>query len=163
MAEHEALTWLDFGAAADDLARTVVADGFAPQVVLGVARGGLFLAGALSYALGVKNVHVVNIEYYTGIDERLEQPVVLAPAPSGDDLAGLRVLIVDDVADTGATLQVVHDLYAGHVADARYAVIYEKPRSEVRCQYVWRRTQRWIDFPWSSSPALLPEPRPTPS
>ncbi len=34
------------------------------------------------------------------------------------------------------------------------AVLYEKPRSAVRCEYVWRRTDRWIDFPWSSTPPV---------
>jgi uncharacterized protein len=32
----------------------------------------------------------------------------------------------------------------------RCAVLYEKPRTEVRCEYVWRRTDRWITFPWSA-------------
>jgi uncharacterized protein len=32
----------------------------------------------------------------------------------------------------------------------RAAVLYEKPRSIVHCEYVWRRTELWIDFPWSS-------------
>ena len=38
----------------------------------------------------------------------------------------------------------------GKVAEVRCAVLYEKPRSTVRCEYVWRRTDRWIDFPWSA-------------
>jgi hypothetical protein len=32
----------------------------------------------------------------------------------------------------------------------RSAVIYEKPRSLIRCDYVWKHTGRWINFPWSS-------------
>jgi hypothetical protein len=28
------------------------------------------------------------------------------------------------------------------------------PRSVVRCGYAWRRTDRWIDFPWSSQPPV---------
>jgi uncharacterized protein len=40
------------------------------------------------------------------------------------------------------------------VADLRTAVLYEKPRFVVRCDYVWRRTDRWIDFPWSTLPPL---------
>jgi len=31
----------------------------------------------------------------------------------------------------------------------RTVVIYEKPRSVIRCDYVWKRTDRWINFPWS--------------
>jgi hypothetical protein len=37
-----------------------------------------------------------------------------------------------------------------HVREARCAVVYEKPRSVVRCEYVWKATDRWIDFPWSA-------------
>jgi len=68
------------------------------------------------------------------------------------------VLVVDDVADTGETLRLVRDFCADHVAEARTAVLYEKPRSAVRCEYVWRRTDRWIDFPWSSQPPVTGGP-----
>jgi hypoxanthine phosphoribosyltransferase len=60
------------------------------------------------------------------------------------------VLIADDVADTGATLALVKDFCEGKVAEVRCAVLYQKPRSVVSCEYVWRRTDRWIDFPWSA-------------
>jgi hypoxanthine phosphoribosyltransferase len=148
--EFEVLTWAEFGPACQELAQQIVDDGFRPELVLCIARGGLFAGGALAYALDVKNVHVMNIEFYTGVDERLPMPVMLPPAPSTVDLSGATVLIVDDVADTGATLAVVRDFCAEHVAEARVAVIYEKPASLVRCEYVWRRTDRWINFPWSS-------------
>ena len=44
----------------------------------------------------------------------------------------------------------VKDFCAGKVGEVRCAVLYEKPRSAVSCEYVWRRTDRWIDFPWSA-------------
>jgi hypoxanthine phosphoribosyltransferase len=81
--------------------------------------------------------------------------MMLPPTPAAIDLTGLKVLIADDVADSGRTLEVVHDFCAGHVAEARSAVIYEKPRTVIRPDYVWRRTERWIDFPWSSTPPLV--------
>ena len=59
-------------------------------------------------------------------------------------------LIADDVADTGGTLRLVRDFCADHVAEARCAVLYQKPHSTVDCEYVWRRTDRWINFPWSA-------------
>jgi hypothetical protein len=37
-------------------------------------------------------------------------------------------------------------------------VLYEKPQSVVKCEYVWRRTDRWIDFPWSSRPPVTGVP-----
>lgn len=152
--EHETLTYAAFGAACRDLAQQVADSGFEPDVILSIARGGLLVAGALGYALDVKNIFVINVEFYTGVDERLELPVVLPPTPDVVDLTGARVLIADDVADTGATLELVRDFCAGHVDEVRCAVIYEKPRSLVASNYVWKRTDRWIDFPWSTLPPV---------
>ena len=64
------------------------------------------------------------------------------------------MFIVDDVADTGGTLKVVKEFCAGKVAEVRCACIYEKPWSIVRCDYVWKKTDKWIDFPWSALPPV---------
>jgi hypothetical protein len=93
---------------------------------------------------------MMNVEYYTGVDERLNAPVLLPPLPDVADLGGARMLIADDVADTGATLCFVRDFCAQHVAEVRCAVVYQKPESEVDCEYVWRRTDLWIEFPWTN-------------
>ncbi len=152
--EREVLTYELFGTAARELAQQVADDGFEPDLVLSIARGGLFLGGALGYALDVKNLFVMNVEFYTGVDERLDLPVVLPPTLDAVDLTGADVLIADDVADTGKTLELVRDFCAGYVSDVRTAVVYEKSRSLVTCDYVWRRTDAWIDFPWSSLPPV---------
>jgi hypoxanthine phosphoribosyltransferase len=152
---REELTWELFGQASRELAEQVADDGYRPNIILSIARGGLFVAGALGYALDVKNLHVANVEFYTGVDERLPVPIMLPPVPNVVDLSGAHVLVADDVADTGATLKLVRDFCAGHVADVRCAVVYEKPHSSVRCEYVWRRTDRWINFPWSTLPPVV--------
>lgn len=144
----EVLDWSMFGHATQDLARMVMADGYKPDFILAIARGGLFTAGALGYALGVKLLHVVNIEFYTGRNERLQMPVMLPPIPQPDLFQGLKVLICDDVADTGATLQTTHEFVQQHVAEVRSLVIYEKSRSLIKPEYVWKRTDDWIQFPW---------------
>jgi uncharacterized protein len=152
---REKLSWEQFGAAARELAEQIAADGYQPDIILSIARGGLFVAGSLGYALDVKNLHVANVEFYTGVDERLPVPIMLPPVPNVVDLSGSRVLVADDVADTGATLKLVRDFCVGHVADVRCAVVYEKPQSGVQCEYVWRRTNRWINFPWSTQPPVV--------
>lgn len=151
---HETLSWDDFGAAVRALAQDVVDDGFTPTVLLAIARGGLPVGGALAYALGLKNCCVINVEYYAGVDVRLDVPVILPPALHLVDLENERLLVVDDVADTGETLQLVAETIRPVVAELRTAVLYEKPRSVVRCDFVWRRTDRWIDFPWSAVPPV---------
>jgi hypothetical protein len=76
------------------------------------------------------------------------------------DLTDTKVLVVDDVADTGETLKMVLDLLATSVAEVRSLVIYEKSRSMVKADFVWKRTDQWINFPWSCEPPVRP-PRST--
>ncbi len=151
MSEREVMSWDDLGRAARELAGMVVEDDYRPDMLLSIARGGLAVGGALAYALDVKNTFTMNVEFYVGVDERLPVPMILPPVPELVDLDEARVLVVDDVADTGRTLALVQDFCAGSVGETRVAVLYEKPRSIVRCEYVWRRTDRWIDFPWSAA------------
>jgi hypoxanthine phosphoribosyltransferase len=155
MTERELMAWSDLGTGARDLAQMVADDRWLPDMILGIARGGLLVAGALGYALGVKNTFTMNVEFYTGVDERLEMPMILPPVPDLVDFADFKVLIADDVADTGATLELVQEFCAGKVAEVRCAVLYEKSRSAVKCDYVWRRTDRWITFPWSAGDPVL--------
>ena len=153
--QREVLTWELFGTAVRELATTVAAD-YRPDMVLSIARGGLLIGGGLGYALGVKNTYTMNVEFYTGVDERLEVPRILPPAPDFVDLHDAKILIADDVADTGHTLRSVEEFCAGKVGEVRTAVLYEKARSLVKCEYVWRRTDRWINFPWSDREPVVP-------
>ncbi|NYI77976.1 phosphoribosyltransferase family protein [Nocardioides panzhihuensis] len=153
--EREILTYDLFGSAVRDIAQQVVDSGYEPDIVLSIARGGLALGMGLGYALDVKNLSAVNVEFYTGVNERLEVPMMLPPTPAAVDLTGMKVLIADDVADTGKTLEIVHDFCEGHVAEARTAVIFEKPWTVINADYVYKKTDRWIDFPWSSLPPLV--------
>ena len=153
--QREVLTWEGFGSASRELTQQILDSGFAPDILLSITRGGLLPAGAIAYAMDTKNLHIINVEFYTGVGERLPMPVLLPPVPVAVDLSGQKVLIVDDVADTGETLRMVRDFCAAHVAETRVAVVYEKPRSVVKADYVWRYTDQWISFPWSSEPPLV--------
>ena len=148
--EREQLSWAQFDDAARELASRVAEDGYRPDLILSIARGGLLVGAALGYALDVKNTWTMNVEFYTGVDERLDVPMILPPVPDLVDLDSARMLIADDVADTGETLRLVKDFCAGKVGEVRCAVLYEKSRSIVECEYVWKRTDLWIDFPWSA-------------
>ncbi|MGQ4537329.1 phosphoribosyltransferase [Dermabacteraceae bacterium P7074] len=166
LVNREVLSWSEFGEASRELARQILASGWIPDLVIAVARGGLLPAGALGYALDVKAMGTMNVEFYTGIDETLEEPVLLAPHMDTSDIAGQKVLVVDDVADSGKTLAKVMDLLRAEgvplndgdaPVDARCAVLYTKPRSEIKPDYSWKETSDWISFPWSCQPPVTLE------
>ncbi|TYQ10410.1 UNVERIFIED_ORG: hypothetical protein L601_002400000090 [Gordonia westfalica J30] len=148
---REILTWELNGVACRELAQQVVDDGFAPDIILGIARGGLIPAGAIAYALDCKLMISLNVEFYTGVGETLSEPVMLPSLLESSGLTDQRVLVVDDVADTGKTLKLVNDFCEeqGRVAEVRNAVLYKKPYTITVPDYTWRTTDKWINFPWS--------------
>lgn len=154
MSEREVLTYELFGEAARELSEAVHDSGFVPDVVLGIARGGLIPAGAMAYALDCKGLFTMNVEFYTGIGTTLDSPVVLPPFLDTNDLVDKAILIVDDVADSGKTLKLVYDFCAEHATEVRTAVLYEKPPSVIKADFVWRYTDKWINFPWSTLPPV---------
>ena len=109
----------------------MVADDYEPDMILSIARGGLLIGGALGYALSVKNVYTMNVEFYTGVDERLDVPRILPPAPDFVDVSHAKILIADDVADTGHTLRSV----------LRSSATARSPRCAPRA--CTRRATRW--------------------
>ena len=153
--ELEVLTWGELGDVTEHLARQVVDSGFRPDVVIAIARGGLVIAGSMTYALDVKLVDAINVEFYVDINETKPDPVLLAPMLDSASIADQRILVVDDVADSGRTLALVLKLLRGFGADVRSAVLYHKPRSIVKPDFFWRQTESWIEFPWSASPPLV--------
>jgi hypoxanthine phosphoribosyltransferase len=156
--EREVMSYETYGTAVRELGAQVADDGYRPEMILAIARGGLLVAGSLGYALSVKNIYVMNCEYYTGVNERLPVPVMLPPYVDFVDMEDAKILIADDVADTGHTLKMVYDFCAERVSEVRAAVLYEKSHSLVKCDYVWKQTDQWINFPWSTDlPLVSPE------
>jgi hypoxanthine phosphoribosyltransferase len=152
---RETLTWDGFGEASREIARAVVADGFVPEVVVAIARGGLLPAGAIAYGLGVKNCGAINVEFYTGVGTVLDAPAVLPPELDMTYLDGRRVLLVDDVADSGRTLALAVTLLRDRGADVRSATIYTKPTTIIQPDYAFKDTDLWIDFPWSAQGSVI--------
>ena len=147
--EREILTYELFGTAARELATTIAQDGFRPDAIIGIARGGLTLAGALGYALNVKMLGSLNVEFYTDVEKTLEAPVVLPPTLDQASLAGKSILLVDDVADSGRTLALVLQLLEAGGGEVRTVCLYAKPQTVQEPTYTWRHTDKWINFPWS--------------
>ncbi len=153
-AERESFTYEEFGEASRELAQQIIDSDFEVDIVVAIARGGMLLAGSLSYALGVKSCGAMNVEFYTGVGTRLPEPIILPPMLDQQSLDGKRELLVDDVSDSGRTLALVIQLLEASGAEVRTVVLYTKPHTVQEAHYTWRRTDKWINFPWSVLPVV---------
>lgn len=156
-AEREDLTWELFGTASRELSQQLVNSGWKPDLIVGVARGGLIPAGAVGYAVGIKAMGAINVEFYTDIGQTLPEPMILNPQLDTESLRGKRVLVVDDVADSGKTLDLVVNLLEETAEEVKSMVIYTKPTTIFEPDFSWKKTDLWINFAWSVLPVISPE------
>jgi xanthine phosphoribosyltransferase len=116
------------------------------QAVIGVARGGLIPATIVARELGVRLVDTVCVMHYDELNV-LQEPKMLKMLP-GD---GAGCVVVDDLVDTGRTLELVRK----YLPKAHYATIYTKPEGKALVDsYVMEVSQdTWIHFPWEQAPS----------
>ncbi len=119
---------------------------FFPEVILGVARGGLIPARLMADFLDVSTLLTVGVAFYADIGRTEKQPRITQALPSGT--LGRRVLVVDDVADTGKSLEAVVTELRKHDLDIRTATLYRKPWAEFNPDFFAEETDAWIIFPW---------------
>lgn len=129
------------------LAERIRGDRFHPDVIVGVSRGGWPPARVMSDLLGNPELANVRVEFYVGVAETKGEPVITQPLSV--PVEGRRVLIMDDVADTGKSLRLVRDhVEKNGATEIKLATIYYKPWSEIKPDYYVRETEAWIVFPW---------------
>ncbi|BDG03038.1 phosphoribosyltransferase [Anaeromyxobacter oryzae] len=132
--------WAAFGEVARSLAARI-AEEFRPEVVVGIAKGGVFAGGALAAALGA-DFQPVRIE------KRRRDVANPAPIAELPDLTGKKVLVVDDVAATGATLAKARALARKAGArEVRTAVLVKRPDG-ARPDFSAFETDELILFGW---------------
>ncbi len=145
--EFEAPTWDRIYKMLLNLADKIRRDGFNPDIIIGISRGGWPPARVMSDLLENPKLANVKVEFYVGIAETEKKPVITQPVSVS--VKDKRVLIMDDVADTGKSLSLVMDYIKRLGAkEIRTATIYYKPWSEVTPDYYEKETRFWVIFPW---------------
>ena len=130
-----------------DLAEKIRRSGFKPDVIVGISRGGWFPARILSDLLENPELANIKVEFYLKVAETRDEPVITQPISMSVD--GKKVLVVDDVADTGRSLALVRSyLKEQGATDIKIATIYLKPWSILVPDWYVRETRFWIVFPW---------------
>jgi hypoxanthine phosphoribosyltransferase len=135
---------------ARDLAQQIRCDGFAPDLIIAIGRGGWIPGRLLSDYLGIANLTELKVEHYTATQMHKEARVRY---PLSADPTGQRVLLVDDVTDTGDSFGVAldHIRGKGEPAELRTLVLHHKTVSTYVPDYYGAKVSkwRWIIYPWA--------------
>ncbi|MFQ6065130.1 MAG: phosphoribosyltransferase [Candidatus Bathyarchaeia archaeon] len=130
-----------------NLAQKIRDDRFKPDVIVGVSRGGWPPARVMSDLLENPEIANVKAEFYKGVAETKGEPIITQPVSVS--VRDKRVLLMDDVADTGKSLRLVKShLKKEGATEVKIATIYYKPWSVVVPDYYEKETSSWIIFPW---------------
>lgn len=146
----ELVSWARFHTLARKLARAVHTSGYRPDILVAIGRGGYLPARILSDFLGLMDLTSFKIEHYHATRKGRQARVRY---PLNTDLTGRRVLLVDDVSDSGDTFRVALDHLAGcgSPAEVRTAVLHHKLVSPYVPDYYAQKVRiwRWIIYPWA--------------
>ena len=133
------------------IAHKIKASGFVPDIVIGVARGGLVPARIVCDFLHQKDLTSIKVEHW-GIAVTHGTARIKFPLPEEMDISGKKILVVDDVADTGDSYHViVNHIMEKSPADVRTAVLQYKTCSTFVPDYWGEKhdTWKWIIYPWA--------------
>ncbi len=148
MPEKQYLSWQQIEAIVAALAQPLRGQAF--DALLAVTRGGLVPAGLIAYHLGIRNILVAAVQFYTGVGRRAEMPSFLQ-FPADPFLHGKTVLVVDDIWDSGKTISAVKGRVLAAGGTPITAVLHYKPNASVFVDtpdhYV-EATDAWIVYPW---------------
>ncbi|MCW1952228.1 MAG: xanthine phosphoribosyltransferase [Octadecabacter sp.] len=119
------------------------------KAVVAITRGGMAPAMIVARELDVRTVDTISVvSYHSGggaADQRREAKVLKSPDAEimGD---GTGILVIDDLVDSGKTLELVRELYP----NAHFATVYAKPEGEPQVDtFITGVSQdTWIFFPW---------------
>ncbi len=146
----ELVTWAEVQRLCRRLAGLVMASGYHPDIVIAIGRGGYIPARLLCDYLDIMALTTIKVEHYLSGASRQEQAVVRYPLKA--DIRDLRVLLVDDVNDTGDTLDAaIQHLNTFHPAEIRTAVMHHKVTTRYTVEYYARKVikWRWLIYPWA--------------
>ena len=146
----ELVSWEIFHDMVRQLAFTIQKDGYRPDIIIAIARGGYTPARILSDYMGVMDMTSFKVRHYTASHK---QPVARIEHPLAADVSGRKILLVDDVSDSGDTFDVAieHINDCAKPAEIRTAVLHHKIVSKYKPTYYTREVKdwHWITYPWA--------------
>ena len=147
MQKYEIVSWDQSYQMTFYLFEKITEDGFYPDVIVGIARGGWIPARLLADFYGNRRTANIKIEFYDNTSKATDDPIITQEI--SENVEGKVVLVVDDVADSGKSLiAAVEHIKQMKPAELRTATLYYKKHSIIRPNYFIKETQEWIVYPW---------------
>lgn len=146
----ELISWREVERLSLELARQIRASGFHPDMVIAIARGGLLPARLICDYLDMQELNSIRIQHYLAGATKQDQASLNYPLCT--DITDQRVLLVDDVNDSGDSLQLaISYLQTLNPAVIRTAVMHQKTCSHFPIDYSAKKIVkwRWLIYPWA--------------
>lgn len=143
------LSWDQFHRDCEVLADNIRKSGRTYDKLLCITRGGVFVGGLVAHLLGMRNVTTIALKLY---DFDVQGQVVEQLSAPDLPMPGSRMLVVDDLLDSGRTLSFIVEKWGREFA-LDIAVLYDKGGGTLRPTFTARAIpDEWVCFPWE--PAL---------
>lgn len=151
--KYELFSWEEFGQHVLALAKSIIQSGEEFDVLVALARGGTAIARPLADLCGIKEISSMQIEFYTGVNETAKSPVITQSLPV--KVRDQKVLVVDDIADSGETLKIAdHYLTMHGVSEIKTATLITKPWTKYQPDHSAYESSAWVIFPWESRESI---------
>lgn len=126
---------------------------FTPDIIVGISRGGLIPARIHADLLEIPELTTVQVQFYVDILQTKREPSLKQALTI--QIRGKKVLLVDDIADTGRSLQFATNyLQSQAPLEIKTATLYHKPGSMTKPAFYEKETANWIIFPWDTKEML---------
>jgi uncharacterized protein len=147
--EKRYLEWAEIHTLTDSLVTRLERKDF--DAVLAITRGGMVPGCLISESLDLRNVLTAAVMFYTGVSTTLDKPQFLQ-FPADSLLVGKRILVVDDVWESGRTIVAVKNRILQAGGKPTVATLHYKPaRSLFKTDFpdlFAEQTDEWIVYPW---------------
>lgn len=142
-------TWDQIAEAIDELGKKIIASGYEPDYLIGITLGGLVPLMLLGKQMKNRNVLTIGAQSYDK-DQKRELQIMHLPDV---DLSGKKILLIDEIADTGDTLLAITNILKEKydVGGLKTAVVVCKDHSVIKPDFSVRSTQEWVVFPWEKA------------
>jgi hypoxanthine phosphoribosyltransferase len=151
--EYEVPTWSQIFNLLFCQAQKIQNQSYRPDVVIAIAKGGLVSARILADLLETSQLEILQIEFYTGINQTQLKPTLKQPLTH--NFLGKKILIVDDIADSGESLKLAQThLQEQGTTEIKTATLYKKPFSTITPDFYEKQTSNWVVFPWETKETL---------